>query len=106
MDDEREIVLTPEQWTAARMFVALLGVEAREGGGEDFDFEMIGVEVLPVDNVVFALTADHEICVGDMLYASKLLLWSLICQFAEHEGIDVADAVSVLAMRLAAEEPT
>jgi hypothetical protein len=106
MDEEREhLALTREQWTAARMLVTLLGAEARDGEGEDFDFEMIGVEVMPVENITFAMTADCEIEVGDMLYAAKLLLWSLINQFADHECIDVEAAVSFLAMRLAAEEP-
>lgn len=107
MDEEREkLALTPEQWTAARMLVTILGAEARSSDGEDFDFEMIGVEVMPVENMVFAMTVDYEVEVGDMLYAAKLLLWSLINQFAEHEGIDVESAVSFLAMRLAAEDPT
>jgi hypothetical protein len=106
MDEQNELVLTPEQWTAARMLVTVLGAEAREGAGDDFDFDMIGVEVLPIEDAIFAMTAEYQIEIGDMLYAAKLLLWSLISQFAEHEGIEVQDAVSILAMRLAAEEPT
>lgn len=103
--DDRTVELTPEQWTAARMFVTVLGAEARDEVGEDFDFDQIGVEIMPVEDILFAMTAEHQIKVGDMMYAAKLLIWSLINQFAEDEGIDVSAAVSHLAMRLAAEEP-
>ena len=106
-EEEEEVVLTPEQWTAARMLVALLGAEARDEikPGKDFDFEQIGVEILPVEDILFALTDTCQIKVGDMMYAAKLLIWSLINQFADDEGVDVSTAISHLAMRLAAVEP-
>jgi hypothetical protein len=101
-DDE---IMSPEQWVAARMFVAVLGAEANEESGDDVDFEEIGVEVLPVEEIMFAMTAQHQILTGDMMYAAKMLLWSLVCSFAELAGITPAQAVSHLGMNLALCEP-
>lgn len=102
--DQTDDVLTPAQWTAARMFVAQLGASAREEEGE-FDFDAIGMEVLPVEDISLILTAEHEITVGDAMYAAKVLIWSLLAAFAEEEGIDMETAVSHLGMRLAMVEP-
>lgn len=107
MDDEQTEpdFLTPEQWVAARVFVALMGAEANEGKGDEFDFDSIGVEVMPLDSMVYAMTAEHQVAVGDMMYAAKMLLWSMICSFAEVMDITPAAAVSHLGMNLALVEP-
>ncbi len=107
MSNEQEdaVVMTPEQWVAARMLVTLLAAEANGNDGDTFDFDTIGMELMPVEGITFALTAEHQILLDDVLFAAKLLLWSLINQFAEDNHIDPATAVSHLAIRLALSEP-
>lgn len=105
--DEEELPtasLTPEQWTAARMFVAQLGAAAR-GEEDDFDFDTIGMEIMPVEDMLLAMTAEHQISIGDALYAAKVLIWSLLNAFADEEGIDMQSAVGYLGTRLALVEP-
>ncbi len=105
MDDTPEL-MTPEQWTAGRMFIALMGAEANEGMGDDFDFETLGVEIMPVEDITYALREDGQmVLMGDMMYAAKMLMWSLICSFAEIMEIEPAEAVSLLGMNLALCEP-
>ena len=98
-------LMSPEQWIAARMFVAVLGAEANDQSGDDFDFESIGVEILPVEEIMFATQGDHAVLTGDMMYAAKMLMWSLICSFADVMEISPAQAVSLLGMNLALCEP-
>lgn len=97
--------MSPEQWIAARMFVAVLGAEANDEAGDDFDFESIGVEILPVEDIMFAISGERQVLTGDMMYAAKMLLWSLVCSFADVMGITPAQAVSLLGMNLALCEP-
>lgn len=103
MDDE-EVELTPEEWTAARLLIALLGAEAH-GSSKDFDFDTLGVDIMPVEELVFALADGKHITVGDMMIASKMLLWSVVSHLAMSEEVEIEDVVSTIGLRLAAVEP-
>lgn len=103
--DEQPDSLTPEQWTAARMLVAMMGAEARGDEG-DFDFDAIGMEIMPIGDVLFAMTEEHEISVDDAMMAAKVLIWSLIHYLADGENLDLESAVHFLGYRLAMDEPS
>lgn len=96
--------LTPEQWAAARMLTARLRSEAVQ---EDFSFEDLGIEWLITDDVICARTdMGDDIRLGDLFYASIVMLWSMIVSYAADTGQHPLHVVGQLGIGLAQNEPT
>lgn len=92
------------QWEAARMLVARLGAEAN---GTELAFSQIGMTWMDIPDQVCAVTDDGvDILTGELVYAAMVMLWSIILDRAEEEGVEPSMILADLGLNLAKVEPS